>query len=172
MNIKAAFQPIKAFVLDVDGVLTDGSILVTNTGEEHRMMNTKDGYAIQHAVKQGYFVFVITGGKSEGVALRMQRLGAQEIHLGIHDKKALLASLILRYGLLPEQLVYMGDDLPDLHAMPLAALIACPADAVPEIKAIAHYHSPFAGGKGCVRDLIEQILRLQGKWHVSDVSST
>ncbi len=172
MNIKAAFHPIKAFVLDVDGVLTDGSILVTNTGEEHRIMHTKDGYAIQHAVKQGYFVFVITGGKSEGVALRLQRLGAQEIHLGIHDKKAVLATLMTRYGLQPEQVVYMGDDLPDLAAMPLAGLIACPKDAVPEIKAIAHYHSPFDGGKACVRDLIEQVLRLQGKWHASDVSSS
>lgn len=172
MNIKAAFHPIKAFVLDVDGVLTDGSILVTNAGEEYRVMNTKDGYALQHAVKQGYLLFIITGGKSEGVAIRLQRLGAQEIHIGIHDKKLVLAELMTRYGLHPEQVVYMGDDLPDLHAMPLAGLIACPSDAVPEIKAIAHYHSPFAGGKGCVRDLVEQILRLQGRWHASEVSSS
>lgn len=172
MNIKAAFPSIKAFVLDVDGVLTDGGILVTTTGEEYRVMNTKDGYAIQHAVKEGYFVFVISGGKSEGVALRLQRLGAQEIHMGIHDKKTVLATLLTRYGLAAEQVVYMGDDLPDLTAMPLAGLIACPADAVPEIKAIAHYHSSFSGGKGCVRDLIEQVLRLQGKWYASEVSSS
>ncbi len=172
MNVKAAFHAIKAFVLDVDGVLTDGSILVTNEGEEHRIMHTKDGYAIQHAVKQGFLVCIITGGKSAGVALRLKRLGAQEIHIGIDDKKSVLAGLMTRHGLRPEQVVYMGDDLPDIHAMPLAGLIACPADAVPEISAISHYHSPFAGGKGCVRDLLEQVLRLQGKWHASEVTST
>lgn len=171
MNVKEAFRHINTFVLDVDGVLTDGSILVTNQGEEYRVMHTKDGYALQHAVKCGYRIIVISGGKSAGVLLRLQRLGITEVHLGIHDKKTLLSSLMERFGLQPNEMIYMGDDLPDLPAMPLAGIIACPSDAVPEVKAIAHYHSPFAGGTGCVRDLIEQVLRLQGKWHLSNTTS-
>jgi 3-deoxy-D-manno-octulosonate 8-phosphate phosphatase (KDO 8-P phosphatase) len=171
MNIKAAFNTIQAFVLDVDGVLTDGRVMVTEKGDEYRSMHTRDGYAIQHAVKMGYRVFVISGGRSEGVRLRLERLGVQEIHLGVQDKKSVLADLMLRYGLQRDALVYMGDDLPDLMAMPLAGLVACPADAAPEIRSLAHYHSPFAGGYGCVRDIIEQVLRLQHKWHVSDALS-
>lgn len=171
MNTKAAFHAIKAFVLDVDGVLTDGRILVTESGDEYRSMHTRDGYAIQHAVKMGYQVFVISGGRSEGVRLRLQRLGVHEIHLGIHNKKAVLEDLMLRYGLDRQALVYMGDDLPDLPAMPLAGIVACPADAAPEIRSLAHYHSPYAGGQGCVRDLIEQVLRLHHKWHASDALS-
>jgi 3-deoxy-D-manno-octulosonate 8-phosphate phosphatase (KDO 8-P phosphatase) len=170
-SIKAAFSKIKALVLDVDGVLTDGSIVVTSNGEEQRIMNTKDGYALSHAAKVGFPIWVITGGNSEGVAIRLKRLGVTEVHLKVHDKKAVLIELMQKYGVEPESVLYMGDDLPDFEPMQMVGICACPADAVPEIKAIAHYIVPVNGGTGCVRKLIEEVLMIQGKWFKSGVSS-
>jgi 3-deoxy-D-manno-octulosonate 8-phosphate phosphatase (KDO 8-P phosphatase) len=170
-SIKARFPQIKAVVLDVDGVLTDGSIVVTTNGEEHRIMNTKDGYALHHASKVGFPVWVISGGKSEGVAVRLKRLGLTEVHLGVENKLSILHKLMNQYDIKKEELLYMGDDLPDYDAMQMAGIAVCPQDAVPEIKAIAHYIVPIDGGRGCVRHLLRELLQMQGKWFVSNAFS-
>jgi 3-deoxy-D-manno-octulosonate 8-phosphate phosphatase (KDO 8-P phosphatase) len=170
-SVKDKFRLIKAIVLDVDGVLTDGSILVTSTGDENRIMNTKDGFALHHASKIGFPIWVISGGKSPGVGMRLSRLGLKEIHLGIENKLGTLNSLMDKYDLKSHDLLYMGDDLPDLACMNSVGISACPQDAVPAIKAAASYVVPIDGGKGCVRQLIEEVLHTQGKWYVSDAQS-
>lgn len=170
-SIKARFPQIKALVLDVDGVLTDGSIVVTTQGEEHRIMNTKDGYALSHAAKVGFPVWVISGGRSEGVAIRLKRLGLVEVHIGIENKVSLLHKLMHKYDIKPAELMYMGDDLPDHEPMTVAGIAACPQDAVEEIKAIADYIVPVDGGKGCVRHLLRELLQMQGKWFASNATS-
>lgn len=170
-SVKDKFRLIKAIVLDVDGVLTDGSIVVTTTGDENRIMNTKDGFALHHASKIGFPIWVISGGKSPGVGIRLSRLGLKEIHLGAEDKLSILNQLMEKYGLNIDEILYMGDDLPDLACMNSVGLSACPQDAVSEIKAIASYIVPLDGGKGCVRQLIQEVLQMQGKWFVSDAQS-
>ncbi|HEY1025247.1 MAG TPA: HAD-IIIA family hydrolase, partial [Sphingobacteriaceae bacterium] len=150
---------IKAFVFDVDGVLTDSTVHVTEAGEQLRRFNIKDGYALQLAVKRGYPVAVISGARSKGVLARMQGLGVQHVHLAIEDKMEIFGSFIRDYQLSPEEIVYMGDDIPDLPVMKLVGLPVCPADAVEEIKAVSKYVSPRNGGFGCVRDIIEKVLK-------------
>ncbi|MFM2134759.1 MAG: hypothetical protein RL021_159 [Bacteroidota bacterium] len=162
-NYKQLLNDVKAFAFDVDGVMTDSSLIVLS-GELHRIMNIRDGYALHEAVKAGYPVIVISGGHSESVRERLSKLGVQEIHLGVKDKTSTLKEVLGKQGLNMESVAYMGDDLPDYEVIRLAGLRACPQDAVPEIKALCHYVSPVPGGKGCVRDLIEQVMRVQGKW--------
>ena len=172
MNVLANFKEINTFVLDVDGVLTDGSLLLFDDGQMARRMNIKDGYALQLAIKKGYHILVVSGGHSEAVKLRLQRLGVVEIFMNITDKKAILLEYISKYELKWEQVLYMGDDLPDMIPMQLAGLACCPADAVPEIKNLSHYISPVNGGYGCVRDVIEKVLKLNGHWsHDSAIAS-
>lgn len=172
MNVLANFKEIKTFVLDVDGVLTDGSLLLFDDGQMARRMNIKDGYALQLAIKKGYHILVVSGGHSEAVKLRLQRLGVVEIFMNITDKKAILLEYISKYELKWEQVLYMGDDIPDMIPMQLAGLACCPADAVPEIKNLSHYISPVNGGCGCVRDVIEKVLKLNGHWsHDSAIAS-
>lgn len=172
MNVLANFKEIKTFVLDVDGVLTDGSLLLLDDGQMARRMNIKDGYALQLAIKKGYHILVVSGGHSEAVKLRLQRLGVVEIFMNITDKKAILLEYISKYELKWEQVLYMGDDIPDMIPMQLAGLACCPADAVPEIKNLSHYISPVNGGCGCVRDVIEKVLKLNGHWsHDSAIAS-
>lgn len=156
---------IKAFIFDVDGVLTDGIVHVTDAGEQLRQFNIKDGYALQLAVKRGYKVAVITGGSSEGVKLRLKGLGITDVYMKVDSKIEVYKQLVLANGLNAADILYMGDDIPDLPVMLLAGLPVCPADAVEEIKAISHYISPKNGGKGCVRDIIEKVLKIQNKWH-------
>ncbi|MFN3528308.1 MAG: KdsC family phosphatase [Bacteroidia bacterium] len=170
-SIKARFSKIKAVVLDVDGVLTDGSIVVTTAGEEHRIMNTKDGYALNHAALQQFPVWVISGGLSEGVGIRLRRLGLTEVHLGIKNKLVLLGQLMAQYGFKAEELLYMGDDLPDYACMKLCGISACPQDAAPEIRELADYVVPVDGGKGCVRHLLREVLLMQEKWFQSNATS-
>ena len=155
---------IKAFVFDVDGVLTDGSILVTENGEQLRQFNIKDGYALQLAVKRGYKIAIISGGRSNGVKIRLQGLGITDIFLGVNSKIDNYSTFLLKNSLSSEQILYMGDDIPDLPVMKLAGLAVCPADAVHEIKEISHYISNKEGGKGCVRDVIERVLKIQNQW--------
>jgi 3-deoxy-D-manno-octulosonate 8-phosphate phosphatase (KDO 8-P phosphatase) len=166
MNILEIFAPIRTFVLDVDGVLTDGSLLVTEEGHLLRSMNIKDGYAIQLAIKKGYKVWILSGAKSEGVRLRLRNLGVQDVHIGIETKKELLQDIALNSQTSYENVLYMGDDIPDYAAMQLCGLPCCPADAVSEIKGIAKYISPYNGGHGCVRDVIEKVLKLNGDWEL------
>lgn len=163
-SYKEIMNGIRAFVLDVDGVLTDSSVLITTSGEVLRTMNIRDGYAIKEAVQKGYRVAVISAGTNEGVRVRLESLGVTDIELGVPDKWAALKSLLDRYNLEPSSVLYMGDDIPDFHAMKLAGLAACPQDAVPEIKAICSYVSHRNGGHGAARDVIEQVLKVQGKW--------
>ncbi|VXB00791.1 3-deoxy-D-manno-octulosonate 8-phosphate phosphatase [Flavobacterium sp. 9AF] len=155
---------ITTFILDVDGVLTDGTIHVTQTGEMLRNMNIRDGYAMKAAVENGYTVCIISGGSNEGVRVRLRNLGITDIHLGVSDKVETFKEFIDIYNIQPEQVLYMGDDIPDYHVMKLVGLPTCPQNAVPEIKALSKYISHKEGGKGCVRDVIEQVMKVQHKW--------
>jgi 3-deoxy-D-manno-octulosonate 8-phosphate phosphatase (KDO 8-P phosphatase) len=168
MNVLALFKNIKLFVLDVDGVLTDCSIILLDNGEMARTMNIKDGYALQLAIKKGYEILVISGGSSEAVRMRLARLGVYHIELGIKDKHAVLAKFLSIKKIASTQVLYMGDDIPDILPMQAVGLACAPADAVQEVKAIAHYISPINGGKGCVRDVIEKVLKLNDDWNDTD----
>ncbi|MCF8237050.1 MAG: 3-deoxy-D-manno-octulosonate 8-phosphate phosphatase [Saprospiraceae bacterium] len=163
-NSLAAFHPIKAFFFDVDGVMTDGSLLVTESGEFLRRMSTRDGFAMKLAIKLGYPIGVITGGSSIGVEKRLTLLGVSPIYSGVQIKEPVFLEYIQSSGLDPTTILYMGDDYPDIEVMPHVGLAACPSDAIPEIQRICTYISPFAGGDGCVRDVIEKTLRIQQKW--------
>lgn len=159
------FMPkIKAFVFDVDGVLTNGQVVLLPDGQQMRQMHSKDGYALQLAVKKGYHVSIITGGNSIQVKERLRGLGITDCYLGSSHKDEAMEDFIFSYGLKADEIMYMGDDIPDLAAMKMIGLPACPADASPEIKAVCKYISKIKGGEGCVREIIEQIMRLQGKW--------
>ena len=163
-NYKEYLNHINTFIFDVDGVLTDGSIQVNTKGELLRTMNIKDGYALKTAQQNGYTVCVISGGTNEGVRLRLRDLGITNIFLGVQDKVEQLNEFMDIYDLKPENLLYMGDDIPDLYVMKLVGMPCCPQDAAAEIKEISRYVSHKKGGKGCVRDVIEQVLKVQGKW--------
>ena len=159
-----AFRAIRAFAFDVDGVMTDGRLHVTETGELLREMSVRDGYALQLAIRLGYRVVVITGGASEGVRLRLARLGVEDYYSGVEDKAEVLHAYIARHSLTAQHVLYMGDDLPDLAPMQLCGLACAPEDATPEVLAQAAYVSPHAGGRGCVRDVIERVLKLNQHW--------
>lgn len=155
--------------MDVDGVLTDGSLILLNDGQLCRTMHIRDGYAIQLAVKKGYHLLIISGANDPAVKTRLNNLGVTDIHLGIQDKATLLAEKMQSLGVSKEQVLYIGDDMPDLSAMKLVGLACCPKDACAEIKELAHYISPVEGGKGCVREIIEKILKLHNHWETSDL---
>ncbi|MCT4615264.1 MAG: HAD hydrolase family protein [Marinifilaceae bacterium] len=161
---KEELNKIKAFVFDVDGVLSIPEIQINENGQLIRTANTKDGYAIQYAIKQGYKIAIITGGICERVRKRYEYLGVQDIVLGSKDKIADLNSFAEKYDLDIDSIVYMGDDMPDYEVMQKVGLATCPLDAIPAIKEISDYVSDYKGGMGCVRDLVEQVLRTQKKW--------
>ena|ERR1700737_1833591 len=169
MSVLKQFKLIRTFVLDVDGVLTDGTIQVFDSGEQVRTMNIKDGYALQLAVKKGYRVAIISGGGAEGVRLRLEKLGISDVFLKVENKKEKLLQYVREHGLLENEILYMGDDIPDYAVMKQVGLGCAPADAVPEIKHIAAYISAYTGGRGCVRDVIEKVLKLNDHWEI-DVS--
>jgi len=168
ISYKQKLKNITTFIFDVDGVLTDGSILLMPTGEMVRSMHTKDGYAMQYAIKKGYRIAVITGGRDKMVEERLKYLGLTDIYSGVRDKMEAYTDLLYSYQLKPEEIVYMGDDLPDFEVMKQVGLPCCPNDAVPEIREICDYISLINGGKGCVRDIIEQTLKVQKKWYDSE----
>ena len=163
-SYKEIMNDITTFVFDVDGVLTDGSVFVSNEGEMLRTMNIRDGYALKSAVDCGYNVCIISGGSNEGVRVRLRNLGITDIHLGTPDKVATFDEYTDIYSIKPEQVLYMGDDIPDYHVMKLVGLPTCPQDASPEIKSISKKKKKKNGGKGAVRDVIEQVMKVQGKW--------
>jgi len=165
MNALALLKNIKLFVFDVDGVLTDGSVILLENGEQARQMNIKDGYALQLAVKHGYQILVLSGATSNAVKIRLEKLGIENIFLGVLNKKELLINFIARHNFKISEVLYMGDDVPDVAAMQVAGVACAPADAVAEIKKLAHYISPALGGKGCVRDVIEKVLKLNNLWN-------
>ncbi|WP_421940675.1 KdsC family phosphatase [Pedobacter sp.] len=158
-------KDITTFIFDVDGVLTDGSVQVTDNGQSLRTFNIKDGYAMQLAVKKGYNICIISGGDGIAMAKRFSNLGITDVFLAAGDKVALFQQYLLNKSLTADEVLYMGDDIPDLKVMKLVGLPTCPADAVEEIKAISTFISPYNGGKTAVRDIIEKVMKVQGRWH-------
>lgn len=165
-SYKELLNHITTFIFDVDGVLTDSSVHVTPTGEMLRIMNIRDGFAMKAAVESGYHVCIISGGNNEGVRIRLRNLGITDIHLATPDKVETFKEYTELYNIDPETVLYMGDDIPDFHVMQLCGLPTCPQDASPEIKAISKYISHKKGGKGAVREVIEQVMKVQNKWHM------
>ncbi len=163
-NFKTKLTRVKAFIFDVDGVLTDGSVTLMPDGEQARVMNIKDGYALQLAVKKGYKVAIISGGKSEMVRKRLNNLGITDVYLGSHTKIDTYKEFLSIYNINPDEILYMGDDLPDYEVMKRIGVPTCPNDSAQEIKDICLYVSDKLGGKGCVRDVIEQVMKVQGNW--------
>ena len=163
-SYKEIMPQITTFIFDVDGVLTDGTVQILENGDMIRQMNIKDGYALKTAVDAGYKVCVISGGSSEGVRIRLKRLGLSDIYLGAHNKIDQFQEIINKYNLKANEVLYMGDDIPDYPVMKLVGLACSPKDAAPEIQGVSHYISQKDGGKGCVRDVIEQVLKVQGNW--------
>lgn len=164
-------KEITTFIFDVDGVLTNGDIIASDSGEFLRTFNIKDGYALQLAVKRGYLVCVISGGKGLAMQRRFEGLGIQEIFLGVSDKVEVYNTLLTKYNISGQEILYMGDDIPDFKIMQLVGLPTCPADAVAEIKSISDYISPHTGGKTAVRDIIEKVMRVQEKWYDENPSA-
>ena len=165
-SYKEIMPQINTFIFDVDGVLTNGFITITTNGELIRNMSVKDGYALKTAVDVGYNVCIISGGSNEGVRRRLEGLGITDIYLGTHTKTIQLQDYFTKNNINPENVLYMGDDIPDFPVMKLVGLPCCPKDAVSEIQSISKYISQKKGGTGCVRDVIEQVLKVQGKWQL------
>lgn len=163
-NFKEDIAKCKALVLDVDGVLTDGSIMPTLDGDFIRSYNAKDGYAIAYAVKMGYKICVISGGRGENLRYRMEMLGIADLYIDCMDKRAAIEEFLNQYSISPEETIYMGDDIPDLPCMEYVGIPVAPRDAVMEVLEVARYVSEFDGGRGCVRDIIEQWLRSHDMW--------
>ena len=170
-NFKELLRNVKAFAFDVDGVFTDGTIILHPSGELIRTSNTRDGYAVHVAVERGFPVAIISGGKSETVRERFKGLGVTDVYLGTSDKIEALNDFRFKYGIELSEILYMGDDLPDFEVMNKVGIPTCPSDAAPEIRAISIYVSHHSGGKGCVRDIIEQVLRLNNKWGPSSINN-
>lgn len=167
-NYKALLKNVKTFVFDYDGVMTNGNLLLQMDGQPLRFANVKDGFVLQLAVKLGYRVVVISGGFSKSVESRFEALGIKDVFLGIRDKLIVFDEYINNNGIDPETIVYMGDDIPDYKVMKKVGVPVCPADAAEEIKGISVYISDKKGGEGCVRDIIEQVLKVQGKWMLDE----
>ena len=163
-SYKELMPKITTFIFDVDGVLTDGNVTVFPDGQLIRKMHIKDGYALKTAKENGYNVCIISGGTNEAVRSRLKNLGITDIYLGVHNKIEQLNEYLDIYNINLQQVLYMGDDLPDFHVMKTVGLAACPKDAVQEIQDISIYISQKKGGNGCVRDVIEQVMKVQDKW--------
>ncbi len=167
------FLKVRTFVFDMDGVLTDGSMLVMGNDAWYRTMNVKDGYALQLAAKKGYKISVVSGSTAPEVGERLRKLGIDDVYFGVRDKKEFLVDYFKKKSIDPGSVLFMGDDMPDLEAMKWCGVAACPADAVAEITTISHYISPYPGGRGCVRDVIEKVMKLNGHWiHESNIIAT
>lgn len=158
-------RDITTFIFDVDGVLTDGSVQVTDNGQSLRTFNIKDGYALQLAVKRGYNVCIISGGDGIAMKKRFFNLGITDVFLGSGDKVKIFENYIEAKNITANEVLYMGDDIPDINVMKLVGLPTCPFDAVEEIKAISKFISPYPGGKTAVRDIIEKVMKVQGNWN-------
>ena len=167
MSYKISLSNISTFIFDVDGVLTDGGVNLINN-EAVRSLNARDGYALQYAAKMGYSIFIISGGDSKAVKNRLLSAGVKEVVLRAANKVSVYEELKIKYNFTDKEALYMGDDIPDYNVMKKVGVSTCPQDAAIEIKEIADYQSPFKGGHHCVRDVIEQTLRVQGKWFTAD----
>ncbi len=163
-NYKALLQEVNTFIFDYDGVMTDGKIVLMEEGQPLRMANVKDGYVLQLVVKLGFNVVIISGGFSRSMENRFESLGIENVYLGVKNKEVILKKYLDKNGIDPKHVVYMGDDIPDFNVMKMIGIPVCPADAAEEIKNISIYISDRNGGEGCVRDIIEQVLKVQGRW--------
>ena len=164
MNLLQSFIPVTTFIFDLDGVLTDGNILVYEDGQQVRRMSVKDGYALQLAIKKKYRVAVFSGANGLGAKNRLLKLGIRDVFLQVADKKKQIEEYLGLHRLQWKEILYMGDDMPDYPVLKMAGLPCAPADAVPEVLQAAKYISTFPGGRGCVRDVIEKVLRLHDNW--------
>jgi len=163
-SYKEYLHQITTFIFDVDGVLTNGMITITTSGEMIRHMNVKDGYAMKQALNHGYNVCIISGGTNEGVRTRLNHLGIKDVYLGAHQKIVQFETYLNDNQIKAENVLYMGDDIPDIPVLKLVGMPSCPQDAVPEVKRVSKYISHKLGGEGCVRDVIEQVMKVQNKW--------
>jgi len=170
-SYKEVLPNIKAFIFDCDGVFTDSTVLLLPGGEQARTMNVRDGLAVQMAVNKGFHVAIITGGKSTLVRERFVGLGVKDVYLKIKNKMEVFDRILADKGLQPEEVMYMGDDLPDVAVLQKAGLACCPKNSAVEVLEVAQYISPMDGGKGCVRDIVEQTMRVQNKWSLSNEQS-
>lgn len=161
---KEELMKVKAFVFDVDGVLSPDSVLINSDGELLRSANIKDGYALQYAVKKNYPIAIITGGNADSVRKRYNALGVKDIYMASKDKVEDFKDFISKYNIDPATVLYMGDDMPDYEIMTKVGVPTCPLNAVPQIREISAYISDLDGGSGCVRDVIEQVLRAHNNW--------
>ena len=166
MHLPDYFKQITTFVFDMDGVLTDGTLLIFDNSQFIRRMHIKDGYALQLAIKKGYRVVVISGSNSDAVVTRLNGLGVKDVFMKVEDKKTCLQNYADQHKLHKKEILFMGDDMPDYAVMKIAGLACAPADAVHEIKDISQYISPVPGGMGCVRDVIEKVLKLNNAWEL------
>ena len=164
MSYKEKLIKIKNFVFDVDGVFTDGSIIVDNSGNELRVFSTRDGIAVKLATDKGYNFCVISGGKNEGVRKRLNKLGIKNVFLGVNNKMEVFKSFMNDNNLKMTETMFMGDDIPDIQILKMVGLSCCPNDAANEVREVVDYISIKKGGEGCVRDIIEQILTIQKNW--------
>jgi 3-deoxy-D-manno-octulosonate 8-phosphate phosphatase (KDO 8-P phosphatase) len=162
-SYKEKLKGLRNFLFDVDGVFTDNRVLLLPGTDPVRTFHTRDAYAVQRAVKEGLRIIIVSGGRSQGVADSFARLGVTDVHMGVHDKLAFFERLV-EEGLDPMHTAYMGDDIPDLRVMQRVLFPCTPADGAEEIKAISLYVSRYPGGHGCVRDLLEQAMKVQGRW--------
>lgn len=163
-NYKQKLRRLTTLLFDMDGVFTDGTVWLMPDGEQVRTANVKDGYAVQLAVKKGFRIAIFTGGSSEAVRMRFEKLGVTDVYLGTDDKLERYEAYMKEHDLKPEEVLYMADDVVDLRVLKVVGVSACPADAADEVKAVADYVSHRRGGRGCVRDVIEQTLKVQGAW--------
>tara|TARA_B100000900_G_C20443337_1_gene659949 strand:+ start:379 stop:897 length:519 start_codon:yes stop_codon:yes gene_type:complete len=171
MSYKKKLSQITTFIFDVDGVLTDGSVILESSGEMVRTMHTKDGYALQHAVKKGFHIVIISGGSSVMVKKRLEGLGIEHIYLGKDHKLPVLNEHLQKHNISINQVLYMGDDIPDLPCLKVVGVSSCPKDASVEVREVCDYISHINGGKGCARDVLEQTMRIQNKWMDDDAYS-
>lgn len=167
-NYKEKLLQVNTLIFDYDGVLTDGTVIITTEGDALRSANVKDGYALQLAVKKNYRIAIISGGYSPSMKMRLESLGIKDIFLGVDKKIDVFRTYLKEHNLASEHVLYMGDDIPDYEIMCEVGVPVCPADAAEEIKKTATYISHQPGGKGCVRDIIEQVLKVQEKWMNDD----
>jgi 3-deoxy-D-manno-octulosonate 8-phosphate phosphatase (KDO 8-P phosphatase) len=172
MNILSRLRFVKAFVFDMDGVLTDGTLIISDDGQWLRKMNIRDGYALQLAVKSGYRVAVISGSESAPVEKRLRQLGVADVFMNINDKEGFLKDYLSDNNISLSETLFMGDDIPDYNCMVIAGFGCCPSDAVAEIKQVSSYISPMPGGYGCVRDVIEKVLKLNNKWSLDTYTAS
>lgn len=170
-NFRALLPAVTTFVFDYDGVMTEGTVYMDSNGDPLRTSNVKDGYALQLAVKLGYNVAVISGATSTNITKRLNSLGVRDVFTGVSDKVLKLKEYAAEKNIGLSQMVYVGDDIPDIRVMKMVGVPVCPADAAEEVKQISCYISGCMGGKGCVRDIIEQTLKVQGKWMTAEAYS-